>query len=67
MKDSFNDLMFNELVTKRDEMTRQYRDLCFNMVIGHVDNQVQKRVFRRKIARLNTLIHEFDLGIRKQK
>jgi large subunit ribosomal protein L29 len=28
------------------------------MVIGHVDNPLQKRNMRRQIARLNTLIHQ---------
>ncbi len=32
-------------------------ELRFQMVIGHVDNPLQKRVMRRQIARLNTLIH----------
>ncbi|MEJ2662663.1 MAG: 50S ribosomal protein L29, partial [Spirochaetia bacterium] len=34
-------------------------------VIGHIENLVEKRMMRRKIAALNTMIHEFDLGIRK--
>jgi large subunit ribosomal protein L29 len=35
------------------------------MVLSHVDNPLQKRVLRRKLARLHTVIHEYDLGIRK--
>jgi large subunit ribosomal protein L29 len=66
MKDSFKDLTYKELLTKREELSKQYRDLCFNMVIGHVDNQVQKRVLRRKVARLHTIIREYGLGIRRQ-
>jgi large subunit ribosomal protein L29 len=31
-------------------------DLRFQMVIGHVDNPLQKRTMRRQLARLNTLI-----------
>ncbi len=65
MKDSFKDLTYNELLNKREELKKQYRDLRFNMVIGHVDNPLEKRVLRRKIARLNTIIHEYELGIRK--
>ncbi len=67
MKDSFNDLTYNELLNKREELKKQYRDIRFNMVIGHVDNPLQKRVLRRKIARINTIIHEYELGIRKVK
>ena len=57
MRNSFKDLTFEELVTKRDEMTKKYRDLRFTMVVGHVDNPVEKRTLRRQIARLNTMIY----------
>ena len=56
MKNSYKNLSFQELKLKRDELTRKYLDLRFQMVIGHVDNPLQKRVMRRQIARLNTLI-----------
>lgn len=66
MKDSFNDLSYQELHTKREELRKAFRDLRFNMVLSHVDNPLQKRVLRRKLARLNTIIHEYDVGIRKK-
>ena len=56
MKNSFKNLSYQELKVKRDELSRKYMDLRFQMVIGHVDNPLQKRVMRRQIARLNTLI-----------
>jgi large subunit ribosomal protein L29 len=56
MRNSFKNLSFQELKTKRDELRRKYMDLRFQMVIGHVDNPLQKRVMRRQLARLNTLI-----------
>lgn len=57
MRDSFKELTFEELLTKREELTKKYRDLRFNMVVGHVDNPLEKRVVRRQIARVNTLIY----------
>lgn len=65
MKDSYNDLTYQELLTKREELRKQYRDLRFDLVLRHVDNPLQKRTLRRKIARLETIIHEYDSGIRK--
>jgi large subunit ribosomal protein L29 len=65
MRDSFNELSYEELISQRQELSKKYRELRFNMVIGHIDNSLEKRTLRRKIAALNTLIHEFDLGIRK--
>lgn len=57
MRDSFKDLTFEELLNKREELKKQYRELRFNMVVGHVDNPLRKRTIRRQIARLNTLIY----------
>ena len=56
MRDSFKDLTFEELLAKREELKTKYRNLRFNMVVGHVDNPLEKRNLRRKIARLNALI-----------
>jgi len=61
MKNSFKNLSFPELKAKRDELSRKYMDLRFQMVVGHVDNPLQKRVMRRQLARLNTLIREHEL------
>jgi large subunit ribosomal protein L29 len=60
MRNSFRDLTFQELLTKRDALKKQYRELRFNMVVGHVDNPLQKRTLRRQIARLNTLIYNHE-------
>ena len=62
MKNSFKNLTFPELKAKRDELSRKYMDLRFQMVIGHVDNPLQKREMRRQIARLNTLIRQQELA-----
>ena len=56
------ELCYSELVVKRNEMKKKYMDLRFQMVIGHVDNPLQKRVMRREIARLNTLIRQKELA-----
>lgn len=56
MKNSFKELKLDELVAKREELRKKYFDLRFQMVIGHVDNPLEKRNLRRQIARLNCLI-----------
>ena len=56
-KDDKN-LSYSELVEKRNELKKQYMDLRFQMVVGHVDNPMQKRTMRREIARLNTFIKQ---------
>ncbi len=57
MRDSFKELTFEELLQRREQLKKRYRELRFNMVVGHVDNPLEKRTLRRKIARLNTLIY----------
>ena len=56
------ELSYSELIVKRNELKKKYMDLRFQMVIGHVDNPLQKRVMRREIARLNTLIRQKELA-----
>jgi large subunit ribosomal protein L29 len=66
MRDSFKDFSYKELVSKKDELVKKFKDVRFNVVVGHVENTLEERNLRRKIARLNTLLHEFAIGIRKQ-
>ena len=57
-KKTDKELSYSELVAKRDELKKKYKDLRFKMVISHVDNPMQKRTMRREIARLNTFIQQ---------
>jgi len=65
MKDSINDLTYDELLAKKEELSRKLLDLRIGKVMGHVENPLQLRYIRRTIARLNTIIHEYALKIRK--
>jgi large subunit ribosomal protein L29 len=35
-------------------------------IVGHVDNPLMRRTLRRRLARVLTLLHEHELGIRKR-
>ncbi len=65
MKQTFNELTLDELLVKRGELTGKMRNLRFEMVMGHVENPMEKRNLRRQVARLNTMINEYEIGIRK--
>jgi large subunit ribosomal protein L29 len=67
MKNSFKNLSFPELKVKRDELKKKYMELRFQMVIGHVENPLQKRTMRRQIARLNTLIRAQEIADNRAK
>jgi len=64
MKNTFKDLTFQELVEKRDQLRKEYMDFRINKVMGHVENPLEQRNLRRSLSRLNTLIHEYALGLR---
>jgi large subunit ribosomal protein L29 len=55
-------LSYAELVSKRKELSKKYMDLRFQFVIGHVDNPLQKRIMRRDIATMNTLIRQHEIA-----
>lgn len=65
MRDSFKDLTYDELLKKRNEFRKVNIDTRFKAIVGHVENPLEKRILRRKIARMNTILHEYALGIRK--
>ncbi len=65
MKNSFKNLTYPELKTKREELKKKYMEFRFKVVIGHVDNPLQKRTLRRQIARLNTLIRAHEIAEQK--
>lgn len=61
-KTDLTSLSFAELVSKRNELNKKYMDLRFQLVIGHVENPLQKRITRREIATLNTLIRQHEIA-----
>jgi large subunit ribosomal protein L29 len=60
MKNSFKNLTLPELKAKLQELKKKYMEIRFQMVIGHIENPLQKRTLRRQIARLHTLIHQHE-------
>ena len=64
MKNSYTDLTYAEMVAKRDELRREALNLRMARVLGHVENPMAIKTTKKNIARLNTLIHEYALGIR---
>lgn len=65
MKNSYNDLTLDELAAKKEKLHKEYFDLRMGRVLGHVENPLAVRTVRRNIARVNTRIREYELGIRK--
>ncbi|MFA5446841.1 MAG: 50S ribosomal protein L29 [Sphaerochaeta sp.] len=63
MKNSYKDMTLDELMALKEKLHREYFDLRMGRVLGHVENPLAVRTIRRNIARVNTRIREFELGI----
>lgn len=65
MKYKTEKLSQTEAKAKLEEMTKLYMDQRFNKVLGHVENPLERRITRKKIAQLKTVLREYELGRRK--
>ncbi len=57
MKEKFKELSFEELIETRKQLIQKYQQLRFDLITGHVENKLDVRSLRRRIATLNTLIY----------
>ncbi len=58
-------MSYNDMVAQRDKLRKELLNLRVEQVMSHLDNPLALRTMRRDIARLNTLIHQHDIGIAK--
>lgn len=61
-KKNINEMSYAELIADRSVAKQKYMDLRFQIIVGHVDNPMQKRTIRRYIAKLNTLIRAKEIA-----
>ena len=61
-KKNVKDLSYAELIAEHNKVKKEYMDVRFQAVIGHLDNPIQKRTLRRQIAKLNTFIRQKELA-----
>jgi large subunit ribosomal protein L29 len=64
-KAALKDLTKEELIQKRDELEEERFNLMMQKSAKEFDNPLRLRVIRREIARINTMLHEEELGKRK--
>jgi large subunit ribosomal protein L29 len=58
MKNTFKDLTLEEMQSKRTDLKKELFQVNMDKVLGHVESPIKKRIIKRQIARLNTLMHE---------
>jgi large subunit ribosomal protein L29 len=58
-------LPLEELKVKLRDTTEELTNLKFQLALHQLDNTSKVRLLRRDVARLKTVLHEIELGIRK--
>ena len=66
MKRNLAEMTREELQELKDKLEKDYRVFRFNKMMGQLENTLKIRETRREIARINTLLHEYELGIRSR-
>jgi large subunit ribosomal protein L29 len=66
-KENLNEMTIDELKELKDKTIKDYRIFRFNKIVGQLENELKIRETRRSIARINTLLREYELGIRKSR
>ena len=61
-----NQLTREEIAQRLSEAREELQNLTFQLATHQLDNQVKVRLARRNVARLTTVLHEFELHKRQE-
>ncbi|HEB30107.1 MAG TPA: 50S ribosomal protein L29 [Spirochaetes bacterium] len=64
MKENLDELTLDELKERRIKLIKDFRVFRFNKLMGQLENTLKIRETRREIARVNTILREYELNIR---
>ena len=59
------DLTYEEVLTKKTELAKEKFNLTLRQATRQIENPVRIRILRRDLARINTVLREHELGLRK--
>ncbi len=66
MKRNLAEMTIEELHEIKEKLTKDSRVFRFNKMMGQLENTLKIRETRRDIARINTMLREYELGIRSK-
>ncbi len=66
-KEQLRELSIEELKTKLIDNTEALENLRFQKSMQQLENPIKIRDTKREIAQIKTVLHEYELGIRKSK
>ncbi|HVL51142.1 MAG TPA: 50S ribosomal protein L29 [Actinomycetota bacterium] len=61
--DELRELSSADLTERLDEVNEEFFNLRFQNATGQLENFAQIKLVKREIARINTIVHERELGI----
>lgn len=61
-----NELSIDELKLQLEDAKEELANLRYQKALGQLNNPLRLRIVKREIARLNTVFHEYEIGIRKR-
>ncbi len=64
MKENLNEFTLEDLKERRIKLQKDFRVFRFNKMMGQLENTLKIRETRREIARINTILREYELNIR---
>ena len=64
MKENLNDFTLEDLKERRIKLKKDFQVFRFNKMMGQLENTLKIRETRREIARINTILREYELNIR---
>lgn len=64
-KDELKQLPLEELKVRLQDTEEELENVQFQLALHQVDNPLKVRYLRRDVAKLKTVIREFELGIRQ--
>ncbi len=62
-----NNKTLDEIKRELEELEEAYANMRFQKATHQLDNPLRLRYMRKDIARIKTVIHEYEVGVRKQK
>jgi len=63
--EQIREMTLAEIVSQLQDLEEELGNLRFQQVTSQLDNPLRIRVVRRDIARLKTILHEHESGVRK--
>jgi large subunit ribosomal protein L29 len=60
------ELTLDELKLKLEDSREELANLRFQKALGQLNNPLRIRTVRREVAQLKTVLHEYEIGLRKR-